>query len=175
MTNNSSNTAWETKYQSSVGMCFFWAVIFTALAVWIFAHDMRQQEERSLKSPVSIKGNFESAYCGSKTGIKASGHALFIKYSYEVSVNGNAPQRYTATDYRGMADLRTCESALLSASKSYPSQYFYYEADDPQKYRLSIEKQSSFYMLVFGLLLAAIPAALGFSELENKRNRKRKG
>lgn len=170
---HSTNKAWEVKHQSSAGACFLWSVVFVTLTTGMFLFDIRQQEELSLRSPISVKAHFESAYCGRRNDTKVSGFALFVKYNYSASPNGGQPQKYTATDYRGMADLRVCESHLLTASKNYPYQYFFYEADKPHQYRLSIEKRSSVYILMFGLLFAAIPAALGFYQLENQRKKKR--
>jgi hypothetical protein len=171
---DSSNKAWEVKYRSSTRAYFLWSAIFVALAVWMFLSDINMQEERSLRFPISVKADFDSAYCGRATGPKARGFALFVKYNYQASTKGGGLQKYKATESFRMADRELCETYLLTAAKKYPFQYFYYEADAPQKYRLSIEKQSSLYILFFGLLLAAVLAAFGFSQLEDQRTKKRK-
>lgn len=158
------------KHQSSAGVCFLWSAIFVAIAVGAFVFDTKLVEERTLESPISVVANFESAGCSSRKGRSE----MRIKYNYLASTNSAKPQQYTAIDLVGMADDSACEKALATAAQTYPTQYFYYETAAPHKNTRSIEKRSSFPILLWVLLLACGPAALGLWQLEVQHKKKRK-
>jgi hypothetical protein len=158
------------KHQSSPGACFLWSAIFVAIAVGAFVFDTKLVKERALETPISVVGNFESAGCGSRK----SRSEIRIKYSYLASTNGARPQQYFVTDIVGMANDSACEKALTTAAQTYPTQFFYYESAAPHKNTRSIEKRSSLPILLWVLLLACVPAALGLWQLEAQRKKKRK-
>ena len=157
-------------HQSSPGMCFLWSAIFVAIAIGAFMFDTRLIEEQALETPINVKASFESANCGSRKGRSE----MRIAYNYLASINGSKPQKYTARDLVGMANDLACEKALATAAQDYPTQYFYYEATAPHRNKKSIQKRSSFPVLMWGLFLACFPAVLGLWQLEAQHKKKRK-
>ena len=167
-----SSGRWFVNNPSSAGICFVWSAIFAALAVAGFVFDIKQQEELDLKSPASINAAFESAQCSTRKGITQ----LVIRYSYDAMGSSAKSEKFAAIRYIEIsADRQTCEKNILkSAAQDYPTHAIYYETTAPSKYAVSIQKRSSFPILLWGLFLTLIPAALGFWRLENQSKNRRK-
>jgi hypothetical protein len=155
-----------------ISVFFFCATLLATLG--IAGHLYNEQVDAAAKfvDPVEVQGTYVKASCVFSTAGKTYQHNMHITYRYRPS---GAPSflSYEAKDYRGFDSLDQCKAALQVIEAERSEAKFWYERNEPWKFKLHLTSKKSSFLLWLFLPIAALMLGVGILDQKKINRRKR--
>ena len=158
----------KSTYSASPTTCFFIAAIFVLIGVWGYQHDANINTSLRLTQPILTTAYSKDAYCGYESG-KGGGPVMRIRYEYSYPSSKDNRQLSSVTESVRFESQLSCTQELPVASKYKSQRQIWYDGENPQRSRLTLEESSPWKIFFFMMLLAVMVASFGF--LNRKKNK----